>query len=257
MSAPVPQERLQTPQERLQTSQDPAQPRPRVRVKICGLSREEDIAAVNRYLPDYIGFVFAPSRRQVAPERARKLKSLLDGRIQAVGVFVNETIPTIAAICREGIIDLIQLHGEEGEAYIRELKAAVGCPVIKAVRIKPAASQAAADELETATSRAAADERVAADELTAADRLPCDLLLLDSWREGMYGGSGETFDHAQIPVLKKPWFLAGGLNESIIREVLAAGRIRPFGLDVSSGAETGGLKDEDKIRRILEAARKG
>ncbi len=199
------------------------------RIKICGLSRHEDIAAVNRWFPDYIGFVFAKSQRRVTPEQARSLKENLDSRIKAVGVFTNETVQAIAGLCEDGIIDIIQLHGDETEEFICALKQITACPVIKAIQVQ------------------------SSEQILQAQGLSCDLLLLDTFERGRYGGSGKTFSHSLIPALQKPYFLAGGLQNSNI--VQAVAECRPFAVDVSSGVETNGLKDESKIRQIIETIR--
>lgn len=196
------------------------------KVKICGLTRPEDIAAVNAVRPDYVGFVFAKSRRQVTPEQARKLKDLLASGIPVVGVFVNAPVEEMVSLARAGTIELIQLHGGEDEATVRQVKAATGLPVIKAVSV-----------------RAAAD----VDRWRAS---AADFLLLDNGA----GGTGKVFDWSLLPPLDRPWFLAGGLTEANIPEAL---KLSPYCLDISSGAETDGLKDKDKIRRIVEMIRKG
>lgn len=201
-----------------------------IRIKICGLTREEDITAVNRCLPEYIGFVFAESRRRVSPAQARLLKAKLDKRIKAVGVFVNEGIDSIAALCDAGTIDLVQLHGDEGENFLRELKQRVDCPVIKAVRVKNP------------------------EQVLAAQRLPCDLLLLDTYSEAQYGGGGLTFDHSLVPEINKSFFLAGGLDLNNIEQAIKDSH--PWGVDISSGVESDGIKDEDKIRAIIARVRK-
>ena len=196
-------------------------------VKICGLTRQEDIGAVNGYLPDFIGFVFAPgSRRQVTIAQARLLKKQLDTRIKAVGVFTDETVPNITLLCKAKIIDMVQLHGDETADFIQALKEKTSSPVIKAVRVR------------------------GREQILQAEKFPCDFLLLDTYREGEYGGSGATFDHALIPALQKPFFLAGGLHENNIEQAVLSSR--PFAVDVSSGAETDGFKDERKIRKIIE-----
>ena len=109
----------------------------RTRIKICGLTRREDILAANRWKPDYIGFVFAESRRQVGKEKARELKNMLRPGILAVGVFVNGDPEEEAGLFREGVIDLIQLHGQETEEDIRRIKLLTGgmAPVIRAVSV--------------------------------------------------------------------------------------------------------------------------
>ncbi len=201
------------------------------KIKLCGLTREEDIAAVNCWQPDYIGFVFANSRRRVTPEQARHLKDGLDPHIKAVGVFTNEPVSFIIELCETGVIDVIQLHGDETEEYILALKQKTVCSVIKAVRVQ------------------------STEQLLQAEKLSCDQLLLDTYQKEQYGGSGKTFDRALIPTLHKPFFLAGGLECSNIAR--AVRECHPFGIDVSSGAETNGLKDETKIRQIIEIIRSG
>jgi phosphoribosylanthranilate isomerase len=194
------------------------------KLKICGLTRQQDIDIVNEVLPDYIGFVFAESKRRVTHPQAAALKARLDPRIKAVGVFVNAGIDGIAALVRDGTIDLIQLHGEEDAAYIIELRTKITCPVIKAARVQTTA------------------------QIYTAEKLPCDYLLLDAYQKDAYGGTGTAFDYALIPKLTKPFFLAGGLNAANISTALD---LSPYGLDISSGVETDGVKDADKIREII------
>ncbi len=199
-------------------------------IKICGLSREQDITMANLYKPNFIGFVFyPPSSRYVTPEKAAQLKSMLDSNINAVGVFVNAEISLIEGLCSQGVIDMVQLHGDEDEDYITRLKEVVEKPIIKAVRVKNAG------------------------EILAAEKLPCEYLLLDTYREYNYGGSGETFDHRVIPPIKKPYFLAGGLNA--INMGKAARTCNPFAFDVSSGCETDGFKDERKFMGVVALAK--
>lgn len=194
------------------------------RVKVCGLSRPQDIDAANAARPDYIGLVFAPSRRQVTPEQARALKKRLHPGILCVGVFVDADPTDIAALAREGTIDMAQLHGDEGVAYIERLREQASCPIIKAVRVG-----AAADILE-------------------AQKLSCDFLLLDG---GAGGGTG--FDWSVIPRLRKPFFLAGGIGSHNAAEAVAAAR--PYALDASSSLETGGTKDAAKITQFVSLVR--
>ncbi|KAF1084369.1 N-(5'-phosphoribosyl)anthranilate isomerase [Sporotomaculum syntrophicum] len=199
------------------------------KIKICGLTRREDIEAVNRWLPEYVGFVFARSRRQVTPEQAALLKAGLDARVQAVGVFVNAPVASIAELCYTGVIDVVQLHGDESEAYIKELKEQINCPVIKAVRVRNA------------------------EQVLQAEQLSCDMLLLDTYQKDEYGGSGKTFDYALVPDLQKRFWLAGGLENSNLARAIE--QCRPYGVDLSSGVETDGLKDEDKIRQVIKTVR--
>lgn len=200
------------------------------KIKICGLSRPEDILAVNEYLPDYIGFVFSKSRRRVTAEQAHRLKEKLSPKIEAAGVFVNEPISFIAGLVEKGIIDLAQLHGDEDEAYIQSLKQEVSCPIIKAVRVQ------------------------SKEQIIEAQRLPCDYLLYDTYSKNAYGGTGDRFSWDMIPKnMSMPFFLAGGINESNAPQ--AVKEVRPYCIDVSSGVETDGVKDKEKIKQIINIVR--
>ncbi len=200
-----------------------------VRIKICGLTREEDIAAVNEFLPDYIGFVFAErSRRYIGAARAAELKRRLDGRICAVGVFVDAEEEFIYRLAAEGVIDAVQLHGRESADYAERVRRATGLPVVKAV------SMTAPDAGKT---------------LLHWENSAVDFLLLDSGG----GGTGKPFDHAGIGKIGKPFFLAGGLTPGSV--AAAAKRVHPFAVDVSSGVETDGKKDREKIAEAIRRLR--
>ncbi len=201
------------------------------KIKICGLTREQDILAVNEYKPDYIGFVFAPGRkRTVSKETAKFLKSLLSPEIKAVGVFVNHDIEEIITLAEEGIIDMIQLHGDEDRNYIEYLSEYTDVPIIKAVAVQNK------------------------EQLQKADTIPAiDYLLLDTYDRFTQGGTGKTFDWSIIPELHTPFFLAGGLN---IHNINSAKQTNAFALDISSGVETDGIKDNQKIAAIIAAVRK-
>jgi len=194
-----------------------------VNIKICGLSRPADIDFVNDARPDFIGFVFAESRRRVTPDAAAALRERLDPGIVPVGVFVDAAPETAAALANRGVIGMIQLNGGEDAAYIRRLRTLTAAPVIQAVRV-----------------RAAADVERA---LTS----PADFLLLDSG-----GGSGRPFDWAHAAACTRPYFLAGGVHTGNIDQAAA---LRPFAVDVSSGAETDGIKDRDKILELVRRVR--
>ncbi len=193
------------------------------KVKICGLFRECDVDFVNEAVPDYIGFVFAKSPRQVSAETAKLLRSRLRPDIIPVGVFVNAEQAEILRLCEEHSIELVQLHGQEDDRYIKALKSQIDVPIIKAVRV---------------------------DASIPPQFLPseADFLLLDSGK----GGTGKAFDWGQIPTVIQPYFLAGGINETNIREAV---RMRPYCVDLSSGAETGGVKDKNKILRLVREVR--
>lgn len=196
------------------------------KIKICGLSRLDDIAAVNAARPDYIGFVFAESKRQVDFETARALKQALDPGIAAVGVFVNHPVAKIIALAAAGIIDLIQLHGDEDEATVRLLQTQTGLPVIRALRIS-----SLADIKETAA----------------------DYRLFDTYDPSKYGGSGAVFNWDLLQGVTGDFFLAGGLNSSNIAAAIQ--QVRPYCVDLSSGVETDGVKDRDKIIKIVDIIR--
>lgn len=193
-------------------------------IKICGLTRPCEIAFVNAAKPDYIGFVLAESRRQVTPEMTGRLKELLDPPILAVGVFVNEKPERAARLAEEGIIDLIQLHGQEGEAYIRQLRGLTKCPVVKAFCVR------------------------SREDVRRACESSADYILLDSGA----GGTGQRFDWKMAGQIKRPWFLAGGLSPDNIKEAL---QTDAFCLDISSGVETHGHKDRKKIEACVRSCR--
>lgn len=197
-----------------------------MKIKICGLKRAEDIAAVNSAGPDYIGFVFAKNRkRTVSIQTAAELRAMLSPEIKAVGVFLNNDIKEIEKICKDGIIDYVQLHGDEDESFIRELREKTDIPIIKAVSVKTK------------------------EDILGADRLPVEYLLFDTYKKGQAGGTGESFDWGMIPQTEKPFFLAGGINEKNICAALETGA---YAIDVSSGAETDGVKDPEKITNIVK-----
>lgn len=196
------------------------------KIKLCGLSRPCDIRTANELKPEYVGFVFSQaSRRYVAPDEADRLKKLLSPDILAVGVFVDERPETVEALLSDGIIDIAQLHGNEDAAYIEGLKARTGRPVIRAFRIAGAVDIAAAAES------------------------PADYILLDSG-----AGTGKVFDWTLIQSVKRPYFLAGGLDPDNIGQAVA--KLRPFAVDVSSGIETDGVKDSAKMASFVAAVRK-
>lgn len=199
------------------------------KIKICGLSQPMDIRMVNAVRPDYVGFVFANSRRQVTDTRAIELKDRLDPDIKAVGVFVNEHMERIIRLCKDNVIDLVQLHGDESERDIINLKEFIPNPIIKAVRVRTK------------------------EDITHASQLSCDYLLFDTYSEDQYGGSGETFDWSMISKVNKPFFLAGGIH--IGNVALAIRDYHPYGIDVSSGVETDGYKDGKKINEIVRIVR--
>ena len=196
-------------------------------IKICGIRRMEDIEIINKYKPEYIGFIFAPTRRYVSPEFASELKAKLADGIKVVGVFVNEDIETVLEISKTVPLDVIQLHGDEDEDYIKSLGRT--CEIWKAVRIS-------------------GGEKIP--ELAGVDRV-----LLDKYDANEYGGIGKTFDWSAGADIKgkTPVMLAGGLNKENVSRGIEI--FNPAGVDISSGVETDGVKDEDKIKEFIETVR--
>ena len=195
------------------------------KIKLCGLTRPDDILAVNELRPDYVGFVFYPkSKRFVTRERAAELKQLLDPAIRAVGVFVDESPEAVAALLEEGIIDVAQLHGHEDEAYRTALRQLTDKPVIQAFRVSRP------------------------EDCLTAEECSAEYVLLDS---GM--GSGEAFDWSAVEGVNRPYFLAGGLHAGNVAAAIRA--LHPFAVDVSSGIETGGAKDYHKMKAFVNAVR--
>lgn len=198
-----------------------------VKVKICGLRRPEDIEAANAAKPDYVGFIFVPeTKRYVKPDLAASFRRDLAADIQTVGVFVNAPIEEIVAICQAGTIDLVQLHGEEDQAYIAHLKGQVDQHIIKSVAV--------GDELVVVPNQA-------------------DYLLFDSLSPSR-GGSGKIFDWKMVSAYQeKPFFLAGGLGVENIEEALKV--VRPYAVDASSSLETDGVKDPVKMQEFVAKIR--
>jgi len=224
----------------MRTNLDPHSPLPtphslkKVKIKICGLFREQDIDYANEARPDYTGFVFAESKRKITPTQAAVLRRRLSDEIIPVGVFVNASIKDITALYHDGIINIAQLHGNEDEAYITELKDASAksgkdpIPIIKVIK-----SEFFSSPLPTPHSP-----------------LP-DYYLLDSG-----SGSGKAFDWKLLNSLniEKPWFLAGGITIENIKQAMT---FNPFAIDVSGGAETDGVKDREKMLQLVAIIRKG
>ncbi|GAB6153204.1 phosphoribosylanthranilate isomerase [Desulfosporosinus burensis] len=200
-----------------------------MKIKICGLFRDCDIDYVNEAMPDFIGFVFAKSRRQVSTEWAEAMRPRLRSEITPVGVFVNESLAKVAKLLKDNIIEMAQLHGEENENYIQALKTLTNKPIIKAVRV------------------------LSREDIEAAQHTLADYLLLDNGA----GGTGESFDWSLVRQVKKqePFFLAGGLKADNIEQAIAA--TSPYAVDLSSGVETDGMKDRDKILEIVRRMRNG
>ena len=198
------------------------------KIKICGLRRPEDIAYVNEAKPDFAGFIIdvPKSRRNVPQEKVRELTALLSPEILPVGVFVNAPMETILSLVTDGTLKAVQLHGQESQSYLEELKKQVAVPLIRTFSIR------------------------SPEDLTEAEKSPADFVLLDNGA----GGTGETFDWSLLSSFDRPFFLAGGLRLENITE--AVSRFHPYALDLSSGVETDGYKDKEKIIAAVAAVRR-
>lgn len=201
-----------------------------IRVKICGIQDEASALVAAEAGADAIGLIFAPSRRQVGTARARRIADALPPFVTRVGVVVNEPLERLRAIVEDARLDAVQLHGDETVAYCAAARA-LRVTVIKAVQVSGPLDL----------------ERLRA--------LPVAAVLLDTHRSGQRGGTGETFEwrHAAPVAAAIPVILSGGLTP----ENVAAGieTVQPYGVDVSTGVETGGQKDAGKIRAFIAAAR--
>lgn len=196
------------------------------KVKFCSLRRPEDVDFVNELLPDYIGYIFSRRfKRFVEPELALEMTEKLDRRIVPVGVFVNEPQKYILNIVDDEIIRMIQLHGNESEDYILELKFKSGLAVIKYFKIESEA------DIEKANNSAA------------------DYVLL----EGGSPGNAAAFDYSLLKGMTRPYILAGGLNPDNVKQRIEL--THPYAVDTSSGVETDGVKDFEKMKRFIESCR--
>lgn len=241
----------------------------RVRMKICGLRTEADVRAVNRVLPDFAGFIFVPGRRRyIAPEEAEKLRRMLDPRICPVGVFQNAGVREILDVLHICHFSTVQLHGQETQEEIRELREAyhreIYCQISDVhasgedrkppgQRIYQAESLSAP---QTARPEGVRKLRIiqafrisSSEDVRRAEQSEADLILLDHGA----GGTGESFDWSLLEDCRRPFLLAGGLTPENVTQ--AVRRIRPWGVDVSSSLETDGRKDPEKIQRFAAAVR--
>ena len=196
------------------------------KIKMCGLSRTEDIEAANSIKPDYIGFVFAEiSKRRVSALEASKLKSKLDPEIKAVGLFLDDKLDFVASMLNLGIVDVVQLHGSENEEYIEKVREITNKPIIKAFIIR------------------------SKEDVERAEKSTADYILLDGGK-----GEGKVFDWSLLKAIKRPFFLAGGLNPDNAADAVKA--LKPYAVDVSTGIETDGVKDREKMAAFANAVRK-
>jgi len=219
------------------------------KIKMCGISKVETIPAVVEAQPDYMGLVFAPSKRQVTVDQAKILVSELHKQyvnrynrnviqwsndvvqefIKTVGIFVNETLDNLVTIATEVNLDAVQLHGDEDEAFIQSLKERTNVEVWKAVQV-----------------RSAADAEKWIDS-------SADMLLFDAYHKDERGGTGEVFDWSSLDEFERPFMLAGGIDSTNVARAIRT--VRPYGIDISSGIETDGVKDDEKIKAFTNIVR--
>lgn len=197
------------------------------KIKICGITQPSEIAYINEAEPDYCGFVInvADRRRSVTPEQVRLMTRNLSEKVLPVGVFVDAPVKLIVDLLSEKVIQMVQLHGQEDEAYIKQLKQLTDQPLIKAFNIS------SAQDVEQATNSSA------------------DYILLDNGN----GGTGQTFDWSLLDKVKRPFILAGGLSPTNIPEAITSHH--PYGLDISSGVEKKGVKDKEKMVAAVRRTR--
>ena len=194
------------------------------KVKLCGLKRNCDIDWANEFRPDYVGFVFAGTKRRITDETAKAFRRRLVADIPAVGVFVNEPIAHITALVQQGAIQLVQLHGQENEAYIQQLRHHVQTPIIQAFSVR------------------------GIEDIKKAQHSAAEYILLDQGS----GGSGIPFDWSVLRQVDRKYFLAGGLTPENVEQALS---FQPYAVDVSSGIETNGVKDKEKMRIFMTRVR--
>lgn len=221
------------------------------KIKMCGISKIETIPAIVDAKPDYMGLVFAPSKRQVTVDQAKTLVEELHKQyvnrynrdaeqysnqtlihqefIKTVGIFVNETLDNLVTIATEVNLDAVQLHGDEDEAFIQSLKERTNVEVWKAVQI-----------------RSAADAEAWIDS-------SADMLLFDAYHKDERGGTGEVFDWSSLDEFERPFMLAGGIDSTNVARAIRT--VRPYGIDISSGIETDGVKDDEKIKAFTNIVR--
>lgn len=234
------------------------------KIKICGLKRLQDIEYVNELLPDYVGFVFAKSKRQVDMEKAEELIYKLNNSIKTVGVFVDEDIKKVKNIAENLKLDVLQFHGKEDEEYFSQLKE---FQLWKSVSIKVDLTQTKAarkpKEIDLLDSHKINGENNSdfynleeyQKDLDKLNKYNIEAVVLDSSVKGAEGGTGVSFDWKVISKLNigKKLILAGGLNTDNVTE--AVNKVKPFAVDVSSGVETEGVKDFNKIKTFIEKVR--
>ena len=200
------------------------------KVKICGLKEQQHVRAAVEAGADAIGFVFAPSKRQISIEQAHQLAKDVPGEVLKIGVFVNPSVEELRAAVEGVPLDYVQFHGEETPEFIHQQ----GYPAIKALSVRDK------------------------EDVRAAANYNVDYYLFDAPGTDFKGGSGHTFDWTLLElagISRDKLILAGGLKAENIAEAVSL--VSPYMVDVSSGVETDGIKDEAKINPFIQAVKKG
>ena len=215
------------------------EPRYEVKIKFCGITQEDTVPVLLDTQPDYVGFVFAQSKRQVTREQARSIANSLQNTLQDatndkptsyVGVFVNETISTIVEIAKTVPLSVVQLHGDESVDYIETLRNQLqeqeleSCQIWKAIQVQ------------------------SKEDIVPWKQVPIDGLVVDSYSKEERGGTGKTIDWSLLEDVQVPFYLAGGIGLHNVARAIR--RLQPYGLDMSSSLETNGQKDAKKMRTM-------
>lgn len=194
-----------------------------MKIKICGIKNENEAKIINECMPDIAGFVFASGKRQIDINKAKILKKIINPEIETAGIFVEQNEDEILKIYNEKVIDIIQLHGDYDERTIKNLKEKTNAKIIKVIRVKEGFYK-----IETLA----------------------DFILFDTYSKDKYGGLNKTFDWNIKIISNVPYFVAGGINENNIIEMVK--KLTPYGVDISSGVEVDGFKTKEKVFNIIK-----
>ena len=194
-----------------------------MKIKICGIKNENEAKIINECMPDIAGFVFASGKRQIDINKAKILKKIINPEIETAGIFVEQNEDEILKIYNEKVIDIIQLHGDYDEQTIKNLKEKTNAKIIKVIRVKEGFYK-----IETLA----------------------DFILFDAYSKDKYGGLNKTFDWNIKIISNVPYFVAGGINENNIVEMVK--KLTPYGVDISSGVEVDGFKTKEKVFNIIK-----
>lgn len=199
-----------------------------VKIKICGIKNKDEIRIINKYKPDFAGFIFYPeSKRYITPQKAQELIKTLHPEIRRAGVFVNCPVKRVNLLRKQLGLDVVQIHGDENLDYFRQLEP----PFWKVFRISDSLPE-------------------------GIDRFRKEVCLLDTFRKDQYGGNGQQFDYSILKELDDDMkvIVAGGINIDSVKSLLEV--FHPYCIDINSGVETNGQKDDEKVKSIIRYIRK-